>query len=197
VEVRVEDLWAEWEFPGGTKLRLMHADITQQDVDAIVNAANEQLQHGGGVAAAISRAGGVEIQRQSDAWIEEHGPISEEAPALTGAGDLPSDWVIHVVGPRWGEGEEDRKLAQAVSGAMTLAGEQGFQSLALPAISTGIFGFPLERAADVILDAIAGFLSEDTQGDLRDVRIVLIDEEGLEVFRAAFAARWPESAIRE
>lgn len=192
----MQSLWAEAELAGDGKLRLLHADITKQDVDAILNAANAQLQHGGGVAGAIVRAGGSEIQRESDAWVEQHGPISHQEPALTGAGQLPSEYIIHVVGPRWGEGEEDRKLAEAVRSALELAAARGFESLALPAISTGIFGFPLRRAADVILDTIAGFFSGKGGGSLRDLRLVLIDEEGLEGFLDAFEKRWPESAAR-
>jgi O-acetyl-ADP-ribose deacetylase (regulator of RNase III) len=192
----MEGLWAAADLPGGGRLRLMQADITTQEVDAIVNAANARLQHGGGVAAAIVRAGGAEIQRESNAWIEQYGPISHREPALTGAGDLPSTHVIHVVGPRWGEGEEDRKLAEAVRGALDLAEEQGCESLALPAISTGIFGFPLGRAAELILDTLISFFSETVGGTLRDVRLVLIDEEGLEGFMDAFEERWPESSTR-
>jgi O-acetyl-ADP-ribose deacetylase (regulator of RNase III) len=188
---------AEKQWPGGQTLRLVRADITDLKVDAIVNAANSRLAHGGGVAGAIVRRGGREIQRESDAWLREHGPVTHDAPAVTGAGDLPSDYVIHAVGPRWGEGDEDRKLAAAVGGALRRAGELGLHSLALPAISTGIFGFPTARAAKVILDAVENFLQTNPDTRLRDIRLVLIDKAGMETFAEEFAWRWPEGIRRE
>ena len=95
-------------------IRLVHGDLTEERVDAIVNAANTQLVHGGGVAGAIVRRGGVEIQVESTQWVKEHGPVSSGEAAITTAGNLPCEHVIHVVGPVWGEGDEDRKLEKAV-----------------------------------------------------------------------------------
>lgn len=188
---------AEKQWPGGQTLRLVHADITDQEVDAIVNAANSRLAHGGGVAGAIVRRGGREIQRESDAWVRAHGPVTHGAPAVTGAGDLPSNYVIHAVGPRWGEGDEDRKLAAAVRGALGKAAELGLHSLALPAISTGIFGFPIARAAQIILRTIGDFLEANPETRLRDIRLALIDKAGIEAFSEEFARRWPESVVGE
>ena len=88
---------------GDRTLRLVQGDITERDTDAIVNAANSFLQHGGGVAGAISRRGGLVIQRESDAWVSEHGPVSHAEPAVTWGGSLPCRYVIHAVGPVWGE----------------------------------------------------------------------------------------------
>ena len=100
----------EHKFSTGQLLQIVQGDITHENVDAIVNAANEKLKHGGGVAAAISRRGGPAVQRESDQWIEEHGPVSHAEPAYTSAGELPAQYVIHAVGPVWGSGDEDAKL---------------------------------------------------------------------------------------
>ena len=86
-------------FSGGQQLHLVQGDITQEEVGAIVNAANLHLQHGGGVAGIISRRGGPQIQQESDAWVREHGPVSHAKPAYTSGGDLPCRYVIHAVGP--------------------------------------------------------------------------------------------------
>src|SRR5688572_10003455 len=103
----------EFLFPSGQRLQIVQGDLTQENVDAIVNAANARLQHGGGVAAAISRRGGPQILAESDAWVRQHGPVTHTAPAHTGAGSLPCCIIIHAVGPVWGEGNEDHKLSAA------------------------------------------------------------------------------------
>ena len=122
----------------GKLLRLVQGDITERDTDAIVNAANSYLQHGGGVAGAIVRKGGQIIQDESD----RIGFVPVGNAAVTTAGKLPSKYVIHAVGPRMGEGDEDNKLKSAVLKSLQLASEKNFQSLSLPAVSSGIFGFP-------------------------------------------------------
>jgi O-acetyl-ADP-ribose deacetylase (regulator of RNase III) len=177
----------------GQTLRLVHGDLTEERVDAIVNAANAQLVHGGGVAGAISHSGGPDIQAQSDAWVREHGLVTHERPALTGAGRLPCRYVIHAVGPVWGEGNEDANLRVAVTGSLALADELRLASLALPAISTGIFGFPKDRGARIIVDAILDFLSTQPQTSLQEIRITLIDQPSVLVFSQEFARRWPET----
>ncbi|MEW6567275.1 MAG: macro domain-containing protein [Chloroflexota bacterium] len=184
---------AEHRFPNGTLLRLIHGDLTEERVDAIVNAANARLAHGGGVAGAIVRRGGWSIQEESDAWVREHGPVAHDRPAITAAGRLPCRHVIHAVGPVWGEGDEDAKLHAAVTGALALGDERELSSLALPAISTGIFGFPKERGARVILQAIVDYLEHHPQTHLRDIRLTLIDGLTVGIFRAEFARRWPGS----
>jgi len=175
---------SEWRTEAGQVIRIVQGDITQEQVDAIVNAANERLAHGGGVAGAIVRRGGPEIQRESDAWIRQHGQVPTGAAAITGAGRLPSRYVIHAVGPVWGSGDEDGKLAAAVRSALQLAEEHGLGSLSLPAISAGIFGFPRERCAQVLLQAVASFLREHSKGRLREVRVCLYDAPTAEVFLA-------------
>jgi O-acetyl-ADP-ribose deacetylase (regulator of RNase III) len=191
--VRMSHLIAEHRLPSGQVLQLIHGDLTEERVDAIVNAANPSLRHGGGVAGAIVRRGGAVIQQESDRWVGAHGLVSHESPALTGAGRLPCRHVIHAVGPVWGEGNEDSKLLAAVTGALCLADRQGFVSLALPAISTGIFGFPKDRGARILIDAILGFFTDHPSGTLKQVRIALIDLPSVRVFAAEFASRWPQS----
>ncbi len=171
---------------GGQALQIAQGDLTLEEVDAIVNAANAYLQHGGGVAWAICRRGGERIQRESDEWIRKHGLVSHAHPAWTSGGRLPARYVIHAVGPVWGEGEEDSKLTQAVQGALRVADELGMQSIAFPAISTGIFGFPKARAARLILSAIQSYFVSQTSS-LRLVRLVLYDDETLQAFLAAWA----------
>lgn len=186
---------AEHALTSSQIVRLIHGDLTQEVVDTIVNAANAQLAHGGGVAGAIVRKGGQEIQAESDQWVREHGPVSHEHPAVTSAGQLPCRYVIHAVGPVWGEGDEDAKLRSAVTGSLALADEKALTSLALPAISTGIFGFPKDRGARVILDAIVDYFTDKLDSSLSEVRITLIDEPSVTTFTDEFSHRWPGSVI--
>ena len=169
-------------FDPGHQLRLVHGDITLSDADAIVNAANASLQHGGGVAAAILRRGGAVIQRESNAWIREHGEVLAEKPAVTSAGELSAQYVIHAVGPVWGEGDEVEKLASAVYHSARVASELHLNSIAMPAISTGIFGFPLKLASDVILETLVRFVSEHPETSIEQIDLVLFSEEDLATF---------------
>ena len=163
-----------------TELEIRHGDLTRETVDAIVNAANSHLAHGGGVAAAVVQAGGWVIQKESDEWVKKHGPVSHEKPAYTSAGELPCKYVIHAVGPIWGEGDEDRKLADAIKGSLILATKMKLESIAFPAISTGIFGFPKERAAKIMLQSVIEFCVNPTT--LKSIRFVLYDTDTLNVF---------------
>ena len=172
----------EIQFDSGVRFQLVQGDITAQEVEAIVNAANAYLKHGGGVAGAIVRKGGVRIQVESDAWVKQHGPVSHDAPAYTSGGDLPCRYVIHVLGPVWGEGEEDEKLSSAVSGALKMGDRLEIASMALPAISTGIFGFPKERAARIILGEIEKYLTGNQATGLQIVRLTLFDQGTLDTF---------------
>lgn len=170
----------------GRRLEIAQGDLTEESLDAIVNAANAHLQHGGGVAGAIVRKGGYPIQEESNAWVRKYGPVSHAQPAYTGAGKLPCRYVIHAVGPVWGEGDEDAKLQAAVSGSLTVASRLGLHSIALPAISTGIFGFPKERAARIILVAIRDYLQDNPDSSLNLVRLTLFDQETLDAFRVGW-----------
>ena len=172
----------EIQFDSGVRFQLVQGDITAQEVEAIVNAANAYLKHGGGVAGAIVRKGGVRIQVESDAWVKQHGPVSHDAPAYTSGGDLPCRYVIHVLGPVWGGGEEGEKLSSAVSGALKMGDRLEIASMALPAISTGIFGFPKERAARIILGEIEKYLTGNQATGLQIVRLTLFDQGTLDTF---------------
>src|SRR3990172_841662 len=176
-------------------LALVQGDLTEARLDAIVNAANGQLQHGGGLAGAIARRGGPSIQHESDAWVRQNGLARYDRPAVTGAGRLPCRYVIHAVGPVWGEGDEDRKLTLAVRSALETAASLSMTSLGLPAISTGIFAFPKPRAAALTFDAIAQFFSAHPTGSLKRVELVLFDQPTLQVFLEPFAQRFPESTL--
>ena len=169
-------------FPAGQRMELVFGDLTQEPVEAIVNAANAHLLHGGGVAGIISRQGGPRVQAESNAWVRDHGPVPFDHPAYTTAGELPFRCIIHAVGPVWGEGEEERKLASSVQGALALADQLRLSSLALPAISTGIFGFPKEKAAPVLFQAIADYLDTRPASTLRQVRLTLVDMPTVEIF---------------
>jgi len=145
----VNTVLAETVLASGQIFQLVQGDITAETTDAIVNAANRALRHGAGVAGAILRRGGEVIQQESDAWVREHGPVSHAEPAWTSGGALPCRYVIHAVGPVWGDaqkpgagGDEDAKLAAAVTGSLSVAESLGLKSISLPAISTGVFGFP-------------------------------------------------------
>jgi len=166
---------AETAFPSGQSLQLVLGDITTEETDAIVNAANRHLQHGAGVAGAIVRAGGPIIQQESDGWVRAHGMVPHSSPAWTSAGELPCRFVIHAVGPLWGEGNEAEKLGAAVEGSLNVAEDLGLSTIALPAISTGVFGFPIEAAAQVILKTLGDHFSRRPASGLRQVRLVLFD----------------------
>jgi O-acetyl-ADP-ribose deacetylase (regulator of RNase III) len=166
----------------GCRFQIVQGDITREEVDVIVNAANTHLQHGGGVAGVISRVGGPEIQRESDQWLQKHGPISHDFPAYTTGGRLPCKYAIHAVGPIWGSGDEENKLTAAVTGSLRLTDELKLNSIALPAISTGIYGFPKDRAARVIFEAIKTYFTKNPQSGLELVRLTLFDKSTVEVF---------------
>jgi O-acetyl-ADP-ribose deacetylase (regulator of RNase III) len=182
----------EHVFPNGQHLQLVQGDITLEQVDAIVNAANAQLAHGGGVAAIIARKGGPVIDQESRAWVKEHGPVSHPEPAYTRAGDLPCKYVIHAVGPVWGSGDEDAKLAAAVNGSLAVAAQLDLRSIAFPAISTGIFGFPKARAARVIFAAINAYFTENPASEIIQVHLTLFDQPTsnifIQVWKDTFAA---------
>jgi len=161
----------------GTQLELLEGDITELEVDAIVNAANEDLQLGAGVAGAIRRKGGPAVQEECNRI--GHTPVG--TAVMTGAGDLRAKQVIHAVGPRNGEGDEDRKLAAAVRSSLALADRYGLKSIALPALSTGNFGFPMDRAARIMLTEIHRYLQGGTK--LERVVVCLYGDEAFSTFR--------------
>ena len=157
---------------GKTELELIQGDITEMDTDAIVNAANARLKMGGGVAGAILRKGGWEIQEECD----RIGGTYVGGAVITTGGKLKAKYVIHAVGPRMGEGDEERKLASATRNALKVADEHGLKSIALPAISTGIFGFPMDRAAEIMLRTTIDYLREGDTGLERVVYVLWGDD---------------------
>lgn len=186
--------------PTGQTLQIVQGDITIENVDAIVNAANEHLQHGGGVAWAISKKGGPVIQKESDEWIRQHGLVSHSAPAWTSGGLLPAKYVIHAVGPVWDDphdmgarGDEDKKLSDAVTGSLRVADDLKCESIALPAISTGIFGFPKDRAARIIFTSIEKYF-EDNPSNLKVVKMLLFDQAAVNVFIDIWQNKWEQPA---
>ena len=160
-----------------TQLELLEGDITELTVDAIVNPANEDLQLGGGVAGAILEKGGQAIQEECDRI--GHTPVG--TAVMTGAGNLDAKQVIHAVGPRMGEGDEDRKLSSAVRSSLALADRNGLRSIAIPAISTGIFGFPIDRCARILLTEVHRYIQGGTKLDR--VVVCLFGEENFRAFR--------------
>ncbi len=165
---------------GKTVLELVKGDITGLDVDSIVNAANGGLKLGGGVAGAIRRKGGPQIQKECDLIIAEKGRIPTGEAVITTAGNLKASYVIHAVGPIYGEGSEDQKLRKATINSLNLADEHSLKSIALPAISTGYFGLPKKRCAEVMLPAAISYIQKGT--NLRRIILCLYDQETFSIF---------------
>ncbi len=170
----------------GRSLQVWLGDITAETTAAIVNAANEHLAHGGGVAGAISRRGGPAIQAESDRWIDEHGSVPTGSVAITSGGDLACRYVIHAVGPIWDGGQqgEPEQLRSAVLSSLQAASDRALTSIALPAISSGIFGFPKERCAAIMLRATCDFLDQHPETTLREIHFTNIDQPTTSYFVA-------------
>jgi O-acetyl-ADP-ribose deacetylase (regulator of RNase III) len=160
-------------------LELVKGDITEMETDAIVNAANAQLILGGGVAGAIRQKGGSAIQQECD----KIGGTFVGGAVITTGGNLKAKYVIHAVGPRMGEGDEDNKLGNATRNSLKVADENQLQSITFPAISTGIFGFPLERCAEIMLSETIDYLNGETS--LEKVVFCLYDQKAFDVFKQA------------
>ena len=161
---------------GNTEIQLVEGDITEMKTDAIVNAANSALKLGGGVAGAIARKGGPKIQEECD----RIGGTFVGGAVITTGGNLKAAHVIHAVGPRMGEGNEDEKLRNATLNSLRVADEHHLKSVAFPAISTGIFGFPMDRCAEIMLSTTMDYLSGDTA--LERVVFCLYGGEAYQVF---------------
>jgi len=159
---------------GGQKLQIAQGDITTEQVDAIVNAANGELAHGGGVAAAIARAAGSALEDEGDRIVAQRGPIPTGDAVATTAGRLPFEGVVHAVGPRLGQGDEERRLVAALASAFARASERGWASIAFPAVSSGIFAVPLDVCARAYVRAVREFFAVRPESSLRRVRLVLV-----------------------
>ena len=160
-----------------SEIELIQGDITESDSDAIVNAANSLLVMGAGVAGAIRAKGGSSIQEECN----KIGGCSVGDASVTGGGNLKAKYVIHAVGPQWGEGGEDEKLKNATINSLKRAEELKLTSIAFPALSTGIFGFPMDRAASITLRAICDYLKGATC--IKRVILVLFDSNGFGLFK--------------
>lgn len=159
-----------------TSLTLVQGDITKEQVDAIVNAANEQLMGGGGVDGAIHRAGGPAIMAECNEIRAEQGGCPTGSAVITTGGNLPAKHVIHTVGPIWrgGNAGEPNLLASCYKESLSLALEGGIKTVAFPSISTGIYGYPIDRAAATALNAVKEFL--EWHDGIEEVCFVLFDD---------------------
>ncbi|KAM3917002.1 protein mono-ADP-ribosyltransferase PARP9 [Leptodactylus fuscus] len=173
----------------GPQISVWRDDLTRQDVDVVVNAANEYLDHIGGLAYALVEAGGQQINRESEDWIKQNGRLSVGAIAVTSAGRLPSRRIVHVVGPRWSTGVEDKckaQLQEAIRNVLrSVMLQTDVHSVAIPAVSSGIFGFPLDLCADIIVRTVHTVCSSEDKGRLREIRLVNHDDKTVGAMRAA------------
>jgi O-acetyl-ADP-ribose deacetylase (regulator of RNase III) len=169
----------EWLI-NGRKLKLVEGNIVALNVDAIVNAANKSLILGGGVAGAIRNLGGPSIQEECNAI----GPIEVGEAVLTGAGNLNAEYVIHAVGPVYGEGDEDIKLANATLNSLKIAQKKKIKRIALPAISTGIFHFPIKRCAEIMIKIVMDFLKVNENP--QEIVLCLYGERAYTIFQGTF-----------
>ncbi len=171
---------------GSTVLSLTRGDITAQNTDALVNAANAGLMGGGGVDGAIHRAGGPRILEECRAIHARQGNLATGQAVITSGGTLRARHVIHTVGPVWrgGSSHEDELLASAYRNSLQLALAHGCRSVAFPSISTGVYGFPIERAARIALHNVRQFVT--TNPGLQEVRFVVFSERDESVYRGIF-----------
>jgi O-acetyl-ADP-ribose deacetylase len=161
----------------GCIIELVEGDITEQDTDAIVNAANQYLQLGSGVAGAIQRKGGVSIQRECD----DIGRCPVGSAVITSGGDLPARHVIHAVGPHGDDPDADEMLASATRNSLRVAEQNNLRSISFPAISTGVFGYPIDSCAHIMLSqAIKHFMQPDVH--LECIVFCLFDSDAYQVF---------------
>lgn len=179
---------------GRARIILAQGDITRFAVDAIVNAANSGLMGGGGVDGAIHRAGGPAILEECKAIVARQGTLSTGLAVITTGGNLPARHVIHTVGPVWHggtQGESDL-LASAYRESMTIAAEKNFTTIAFPSVSTGIYAYPVDKAAHIALDAVATALR--TESSVREVTFVLFDSITLANYENALSRLDPARA---
>lgn len=167
-------------------LELLDGDITEMDTDAIVNAANSMLIHGGGVAGVISRKGGPTIQQECN----KIGGTLVGGAVITTSGKLKAKYVIHAVGPRMGEGDEDNKLKNATLNSLKLADKHNLKSISFPAISAGIFGFPIDRCAEIMLRTTIDYLRAKT--GLKKVIFCLFGSDSYAIFEKQLKREIPQ-----
>jgi len=171
------------------RITVLQGDITREQVDTIVNAANSGLRGGGGVDGAIHRAAGPQLMAECDKIRAAQGGCPTGSAVITPAGNLPCRYVIHAVGPVWHGGKqgEDELLASAYSKCLALAEEWKLKTISFANISTGVYGFPKERAARIVAGVITEFAQ--SASSLKEVRFVCHDSENLQFYRAHFPER--------
>ncbi len=164
-------------------IELLHGDITKVEVDAIVNAANSSLMGGGGVDGAIHRGGGPAILEGCRSIVARQGGCKTGEAVITTAGNLPSNYVVHTVGPVWhgGKKNEAQNLANCYRNSLQLAVKNGCETIAFPNISTGIYGFPKKEAAQIAVDTVSEFLLASDQ--IKKVLFVCYDEENYQLMK--------------
>jgi len=166
----------------GKIIQIVQGDITHEEVDVIVNAANAYLRHGGGVAGAIVRAGGKIIQEESDKIVRDRGPLAVSEVAVTGAGELHAKYVIHVHGPQYGQEEVEDNLYLSFLNVLKKAGELGVKTVSIPAVSSGIFGVPKEISARAFFRAVKDYFEKYPETTVALIRACNIDKPTTEVF---------------
>lgn len=169
-----------------TAIGVVHGDITMVEVDAIVNAANSSLLGGGGVDGAIHRAAGPGLLAECRALVARQGGCDTGDAVVTGAGNLPAQWVIHTVGPVWSEDHDveylDRLLASCYRQSLQLADEHRVNSIAFPNISTGVFRFPKQRAAEIAIASVRATLASLVEPTIQQVLFVCFDADNVEIY---------------
>jgi O-acetyl-ADP-ribose deacetylase (regulator of RNase III) len=163
------------DFPGGRRFLVVVGDLLAEPVDAIVNAANGYLAHGGGVAALIARAAGPVLEEEGRTLVAALGPVPTGEAVVTGAGRLPYLGVIHAVGPSLGEGAEEQKLTSAITAALARANERGWRAVSFPAVSSGIFSVPLETCARAYVAGVRRHFESCPDSSLEEVRLCLLE----------------------
>eukprot|EP01115_Flamella_aegyptia_P013227 TRINITY_DN6922_c0_g1_i1.p1 TRINITY_DN6922_c0_g1~~TRINITY_DN6922_c0_g1_i1.p1 ORF type:complete len:236 (-),score=91.00 TRINITY_DN6922_c0_g1_i1:6-713(-) len=178
----------------GITIQVRHGDMTEEDVDAIVNAANSSLDHASGLAGAIIKKGGLVIQQESDMYVAKNGRIDDGMVVVTTAGKLPCKHVIHAVGPVWKTGQmgEDIILGMTVRNCLDKADEMKLTSISLPAISSGIFGFPKDLCAKIMFEITIAYIQEN-QGktNLKEIRFTNFDDKTVDLFEKECAKLKP------
>jgi len=164
-----------------TLLVLVRGDITQQDTEAVVNAANSSLMGGGGVDGAIHRAGGPKILEECKQIVARQGRLPAGEAVITTGGNLKARYVIHTVGPVWrgGNSGEDELLRSSCLTSLSLAWEKGISTISFPSVSTGAYGFPIKRAARIALSTVFDFCQNHL---VKEIRFVLFSEQDLKIY---------------
>lgn len=173
------------------EIEFVVGDITTQNIDAIVNAANSYLSHGGGVAGVISRKGGPTIQKESDEYVKKYGPVEPGGVAVTGAGNLSAKYVLHTVGPIGDKPQNDDIIVKCFINIIKKSDELGIKTIAIPFVGTGIFGYPLERFIESVTKVLINYV-KDYEGTLQ--KIIFCDIDGYKVnkFEEYFLAKFKD-----